>query len=38
MFLLCFAALVAISSAEKVCKCEDKEVNKSDAFSVYSVE
>ena len=32
MFLLCFAVLVAATSAAKVCKCEDKKVNKGDAF------
>ena len=34
VFLLCLAVLVAVSSAEKVCTCEDKEVNKSDAFLI----
>ena len=32
VFLLCFAVLVVVTSATKVCKCEDKKVNKSDAF------
>ena len=32
MFLLCFAVLVAVSSAAKVCKCEDEKVKMTDAF------
>ena len=34
MFLLCFSVLVAATSAATVCKCGDKEVNKSNAFKI----
>ena len=38
MFLLCFAVLIAATSAATVCKCQDKKVNKSDAFRIeYSI-
>ena len=32
VFLLCFVVLAAATSAASVCKCEDKKVNKSEAF------
>ena len=32
VFLLCFAVFVAATSAASVCKCEDKEVHKSDCL------
>jgi len=38
VFLLCFSVLVAATSAATVCKCTDKEVNKSNAFKIeYSI-